>query len=96
MGRQDKHGVMEKTVNSRTRENNVGKRLTGLNWEWLWERTSSKIWFWGLNMKKSEVGYYLGDQSYVNRWLGVRLLQPHESMCFFWSHRAAEIDTIDT
>lgn len=56
-GRQENHGVMEKTVDSRTRGNKVGKRLTGLNWE----RTGSKIWLWGLNMKESEVGLYLSD-----------------------------------
>lgn len=60
-GRQENHGVMEKTMDSRARGNNVGKRITGLNWEWLWERTGSTIWFWGLNMKESEVGLYLGD-----------------------------------
>lgn len=39
----------------------MGKSLTGLNEEWLWERTGSKIGFWGLSMKESEVGLYSGD-----------------------------------
>lgn len=56
-GRRENHGVMEKAMDSRTGGNNVGKRITGLNWEWLQERTGSKIWFWGLNMKEFVFGW---------------------------------------
>lgn len=85
-GRQKNHGAMEKTVDGRSRGSNVGKILTGLNWEWLWERTGSKIWFWGLSMQESEVGcIWVAKVMSVDGWESDYF--NHISLCAFFGSR---------